>query len=62
MPTVDGGIILLNFFMIYLLLQVEDLPRMFRLFSRINGGLPPVSKMFQEVLSGSFLLYSMSAK
>ncbi|CAD6340564.1 unnamed protein product [Miscanthus lutarioriparius] len=29
--------------------QVEDLSRMFRLLSRINGGLPPVSKIFQEV-------------
>ncbi|CAD6255141.1 unnamed protein product [Miscanthus lutarioriparius] len=31
-------------------MEVEDLSRMFRLLSRINGGLPPVSKIFQEVL------------
>ncbi|KAG2597627.1 cullin-1-like [Panicum virgatum] len=28
--------------------KVEDLSRMFRLFSRIKDGLPPVSKIFQE--------------
>ncbi|CAD6231357.1 unnamed protein product [Miscanthus lutarioriparius] len=28
--------------------KVEDLSRMFSLFSRINGGLTPVSKIFQE--------------
>ncbi|KAJ1283771.1 hypothetical protein BS78_03G152000 [Paspalum vaginatum] len=28
--------------------KVEDLSRMFRLFSRITGGLSPVSKIFQE--------------
>ena len=41
---------LLKTFSIYLSLQVEDLSRMFRLFSRIIDGLPPVSKTFQEVL------------
>jgi cullin 1 len=31
------------------LFQTEDLSRMFRLFSKINRGLDPVSQMFKEV-------------
>lgn len=57
MPGVDGGYNLTEIFMICLLLQVEDLSRMFSLFSRINGGLTPVSKIFQEVFPNSLCIY-----
>jgi hypothetical protein len=35
---------------ICLLLQVEDLSRMYRLFSKITRGLDPISNMFKTVL------------
>lgn len=40
-----------NWPLIHCLLQVEDLSRMYRLFSKITRGLEPISNMFKTVLS-----------
>jgi len=40
----------LNIHCIPLLLQVEDLSRMYRLFSKITRGLEPISNMFKTVI------------
>jgi len=44
------GLKTLNIHCIPLLLQVEDLSRMYRLFSKITRGLEPISNMFKTVI------------
>ena len=43
-----------------LLLQVEDLSRMYRLFSKITRGLEPISNMFKTVLALQSVSFSFT--